>query len=446
MKPFLTPARRIWECVTLLLICAISNSVKAQEYALLRLNTPIFFESEYENIMAVGVDSVDFEFGNLIYHLTDSRHPSGQDHSTRLYTQKSESFLGNKMRIDKNGHTILSSYYDTETYNICHSCREGEEWTVSHKPLVKAMVTSISLDTVNGQLDSVKTITFSNKKELKIAKFNSVVKSPLFFPPREFDSNMDILRHEEPRLTYRDVYDMEIGDEFQWNVRQNKPKSPHEIHILKVLSKDVKDDSVRYLVRRYKSARDYFVHDTVSWHYPYKNEPISSSLPGQRFTTDSTDSRVKFSYVYNYLHSQPRGKWSRLALEYEYYKEPNDQKNYYVKGCGLYFSGDVKGLDYYRQLRYYKKGQETWGSGITVNVPYISPAKLSNPLIYPSLANHIIFISDESEYGPATLHGLNGSVEHIDLSNGKYDTNHLAEGVYFIRFKSGRKEKFIVTR
>jgi len=160
--------------------------------------------------------------------------------------------------------------------------------------------------------------------------------------------------------TVREIYDYEIGDEFHYS-RYFSPSMP-DWFIIKVDNKYYSPtlDSVFYHL------------DVVEWtiNPSNGNQIIKYYLDTLMYSKldsaihDSIDTTYSNTNFYN----------NRKVNLYSYYIIGEYTSHYYIEGVGYYYDGyDNMGYSWWQEPRYYKKGNETWGTPLIVSIAELQP-------------------------------------------------------------------------
>ncbi len=205
-------------------------------------------------------------------------------------------------------------------------------------------------------------------------------------------------------MTWHDVYNYEVGDEFQivgltnylWG---SHPATIDYTIIRKVLAKQVASgqENVTYTFESCKEVIDYnpllgpttsYTHDTIQLSYPYSSSLADSSINWLPEQFAHSDYRY-YSSLHHLVPGIPAyghsGNYYLCCWGLNYYFNlyiNNDRE--YAKGLGqvhyktywTYF--DLIKYDY-EDLVYYKKGNEHWGNPVYVNCSAMMPYCTSYP-------------------------------------------------------------------
>jgi hypothetical protein len=155
----------------------------------------------------------------------------------------------------------------------------GTTWLASSNTMVEATVTSASQETVLGQIDSVKVISFSTGDSLILSKSFGVIWG-MAMPPYEAEY-YELVGVESPEAglavpDFFECFEFEVGDVFQYrNIWQWLGDQNEELLKLTVLSKEIFADSIQYDARRVSRTRKTtnfgypvdttYIEDTIKW-------------------------------------------------------------------------------------------------------------------------------------------------------------------------------------
>ncbi|MCX6306373.1 MAG: T9SS type A sorting domain-containing protein [Bacteroidetes bacterium] len=295
----------------------------------------------------------------------------------------------------------------------------NDSWKFCDLPLkgrIQATCTSIQMMPLPGTTDMVKEITLQARDSngVNISNYyndSSIQVSRLYGFTKVFDlyhfpdttAVYKIEGKNDPPvgfhgMTWHDLYDFEVGDEFHvvghtnylWG---NHPATKDYKIIRKVLTKQVSaaQDNVTYTFEYCKEETDFnpilgpstsYSHDTTTQSYPYSSSLSGSSvdwLPEQFIHSDyryfsTLQHRVPGRPAYGYSGNYYNCCWGVNPYFNMYIKDDRE----YTKGLGqVHFKNCWRYIDLVRydneDMVYYQKGNETWGSPVAANCSVMAP-------------------------------------------------------------------------
>ena len=374
---------------------------------------------------------IDSTYGCLVIgssFLGDSIR-EGIDGRTRLYT-----FGGREIVIDRS--------LNIDESNVFYSFPNGNYLTAS--------VISLGQDHFLDVTDSIKTFSLQlfdpggnpvenpvNDRLIKISKSHGLIQ---FINLRDITNLIpdspnyslvanDSLFPEKYFLTYGDIYDFEVGDEFHYkNEDTGIGPSGTENVIRRILNKTLypAGDSVRYDVYERKWGWKYISEDSSVY---YQNEDeyewVYTHLSQKLFSPEllPMEAVVDDDYVYNRLIYSNQDTYNgRYKVRKEgiqlLYNEgciylPADSYSgtfsYFIKGCGELFNRVyqeiVKECLPCEHLVYFLKNEETWGEPLAVQSHHAESYTVN---LYPNPAKDRIIITSQNEISQVKLFNSTG--------------------------------------
>lgn len=283
--------KRIFPFLALLLLFTTSllNAAFGQNYRpfsngnIYRFDSPSgFYSIRVDSATEVAADSV-FWFNKIVVDVPDSfpgnncGYPSWQGPA---YSYGNENLLGTKMLEKANGEFQFIAETG-DTIFIHTQAPLLSSWTFLSDSSLTAMISSRTLETFHGQVDSVVTIAIINGEELRISKNYGVLTVHNF---NAYWSSAPVTVYQQRRLpakpNYLDFYDFEIGDQFRFFEASAVIGSPGWTHYhdgFEVLSRQnyLNGDSIGYSVARSQRQRGMLPNsipfdtviptDTIAW-------------------------------------------------------------------------------------------------------------------------------------------------------------------------------------
>ena len=456
----------------LLSILVLTNIalMNAQDYQTFSSQRIAYFADRNGAIRCVRIDSVK--------HLTDSVfYPmsSIQQLDYDCFTPYGASWTGKKIIIRGNGDNLFFNR-EMDTIRIKTGAGLNEEWTAYELPdSVKIMATVKKIEKISflGLQDSVKTIAFQHYDKdmnpvagnldtttLMLSKNYGLIRTMNFylfpnytsgFPYQEFEG-YELAGLSDPEagvknITWFDVNDFQVGDELHMIYESSNWGMGDDYHIIakticRYLEREDHPDSIVYWIDRTMSQvindTEYFYsHDTIFSHV--SPDTVFDKLPGEPVVTESmaythsmtADSK---SNPNTYIYPGADSCWTNCCDD-----ECSAEYLYRVGLGGPYYEcynaltlGTTS-----NSLVYYKKGQTTWGTPLTISAIKPYPEEM-NITIYPNPAADRVFIKTPASILPFTfvLTDINGRLLiSIQINETEYslEPGPIAPGIYFYR-------------
>lgn len=237
--------------------------------------------------------------------------------------------------------------------------------------------------------------------------------------------------------TVAEIYDFDIGDIFhieEYGVSgQYGISSIYNIEIVEKFYTGNNNDTLFYV-------RD-IVEETTS-----SGQPLEYNYYIDTVFYTELDSLIQSGNI-DTVFSDPEFYNGRKINSLTVYVPDYDMWIYnYVEGCGqAYYKhewGSAGDNDYYYvELKYYKKGDEEWGTPVYVSVQENEKTEENRILVYPNPANDFFKIHTESiSVTQISVYSLTGQeqifIEDVPSDN-IVDISVLSPGVYYLRIKAG---------
>lgn len=360
-------------------------------------------------------------------------------------------------------------------------------------------VESVNFESFLGVSDSVKTYFLQlysqigeplespiNNQFFKLSKNNGLIQSFNFrdlsstsWPSTLLLISNSQLNPSETSLSYHDIYDFEVLDEFHFKV-QNLYLGLHgyDYVIRKVLSKTnyPAGDSIRYTytehhyglrIKNEPGSSDYesFEFDTVYEEVYYE---LSKFILSPNILPFEVENNMDIEYVNSLMYKNPSkfndryiirkyGQQFPIEGEEECSYPPPDSWGgtiiYFIVGLG-HLTNDIT-VELYEEcnpcenLIYYKKGVETWGEPLSNNKHFIDSTPLK---VFPNPAQDYIYIDCVDEIQSLQIYSIHGT--QMDFFKGHFhedyqiDVSKYKPGLYFIEIKTSESElrvlKFVI--
>jgi agmatine deiminase len=400
------------------------------------------------------------------------------------------SFLGEKVSFMNNGDDVFLNY-NNDSIIIRTTAEEGETWVLfeNDELIITGEIISHQPEDILGQTDSVKTIkleAYNSQMEsidhnisglqLKLSKKHGLIQTINFlsFPDsssgmEENHSSYELIGIANPdlgvqNLTWMDVHDFEPGDEIhvvslEYNGLMETYKDITKKSIFRYLIRVNMQDSVYYAIERIIRKEQRWatggsltithIHDTITslikpWDYfdIMAGDPV---IQGETITTHNQVTLENGRIIKNpdheiYFYSSVFDCW-----EYSHIDGCSPYDSFYYKGlAGPYYDCDDDISTSYRQLVYYKKGDETWGTPLIITSAD-EPEREAQVNVYPNPAGNSFHISLHPEKLPVVfeLVDVSGRVvlrKNLESTLESADVSSLSRGFYLYRItgKSGK--------
>jgi hypothetical protein len=413
--------------ICILLFCLSVSILNAQNYQNICSPGITFFKNSTGNIKAFSQDSVYLPgFNDSIFISYRTIRPF---QINNCYDTTNGSILGRKV-YKKHDGTFYFFNWNHDTLTIKAQAALNDTWKFCNLPggsKIDATVINISPDTVLGLADEVKVLSlqakdingnnishFLNQKTINLSQHFGISKTfDLYFMPdiEANDTSSYILNGKTAlqlgiqNLTWQDIYNFDVGDEFHWSGYYWYSGPSWQI-IKRILGKEVfgNVDSVKYTIEYCKimwlpqpPPNVQRTHDTILEFYDFVHVFTDSSI-------GRLPDAFSHYYGYNWLSSKFARKISFPNKQtqdqiYDYYQLYSDSIpcwNYafegggyeesYTEGLGLtykyYGDGGLPPVVWTENMVYYKKGSETWGTPLAPNCSALLPVEtLANAVV-----------------------------------------------------------------
>jgi hypothetical protein len=408
--------------------------------------------------------------------------PNIQEVGFNCYDIFGATWLGPKVIVQENGDNLFFNETN-DTIRIRTQANEGEPWIVyqDENRIIQSRVAEIKLSEIHGQPDSVKVIEFRvftshmeetehplNNKTMELSKNFGLTKIlPLLrFPDMTiyyeeiFESSL--LGISDPALgirniTWLDVMDFEPGDEIHIVEKTRDADLDHNTlthrtinSILRYLERTDFSDSIIYRKERIISDKtnitpgdittEIFTHDTIPKSYAkcdyfnvYAGEPVLVDNPYSNFTHWQSGSKI---LNYRFFDGDEH-------CNEEVHYDGCFPMGFYSRGLGgPYFYCDDFFHTSSRELVFYKKGDQTWGTPLVIlSTPETSIEQLVS--VYPNPANDRLWVSLPAglSYVIFELMDLTGKVvvrERIDQGENIINLGNISPGIYLYRLADAK--------
>lgn len=489
----------------------VSTFASAQNYKTINLNRELYFVDTMTNIFAIKIDSIDVSNNDTNYYSFKTLREDTANWNTMdsCHYYVDDSWMGRKVIIKPNGYNIfINEAYDSIFVNT--QANLGDTfllYTYPNNDYIKATVTNIDTTTVLGVLDSVKTFLLITNNtsyalspsEIKLGKESGLITlfsffkfpngnnslyyqntSPIYnyFNTSPYKTHYQLIGKSNPKvgitkLTRGEVYNFNIGDEFNRSYHNYDIPQPNPLWYSKVLNKyfSLSGDTVFYEIKNYNENYQFFSsptphvdtiisEDTTLIFHTNLNDYITYTLPEEHLWNDS----LKYNHGYTTLNTgecagitfiQEANKtltywYSSVAIPnyratcFEGAFEPAGFNYYYKTGIGEFLResfGPNSGQNWKRYTIGYQKGGNTCGT-ISTDVNLHENKSILKLTIYPNpTSNAFNYSFNSNEKISLTIYNVNGKIvlEKNNLNpTGKLNVSELKTGIYFVKSISSK--------
>lgn len=412
------------------LLLALPIGLQAQNWEPIPLNDTIYYLTAdsvmrgfiVENTL---VDTAGFERLILSKTLAEDSAcgPSGFGHTSM--SPKEGIWSGGEIHQYPNGRYL---FFNKNSAPIFLETQKAinESWIMHTDAVgnyIQATITALDTATIGGQVDSIKVIKLNavevsapisgwltqwNNFELKLSKFHGLIDivDVFYFPSRK------ILMHQTQLkpLTIGEVYNYEIGDEFQIARRYPVPQPPTTYNYYRVLNKVSNANSVTYTFHHEELITGYsYTQDTIVKTYNDIDLFVGGAIPDKFYyhlNQPVMASGIQHGSTFVSLGTHGVKKGKRITRVYPTFStyldstecvhinggDPEVPKFYdFVEGIGhLYL------VDWYPHdgIVFYRKGIEEYGTKYTE----VTELESLNVKVFPNPSDGIINIQLPDSY------------------------------------------------
>jgi hypothetical protein len=428
--------------------------------------------------------------GDTLIHHTSMAKSYEYDLGNNCMVLGDTSWMGKATIIQASGDYLFFNR-EGDTVRILPQAHLNDKWTAfkwQNGNYIEATVFNISLETLSTTSDSVKSIIFQVKNathqnithhfngfQMRMSKNYGMVKSVNFFDFPNDTSSLFLVGHSNLNTTIRnittaDVYNFDVGDEF--HVEGFSQDIPHSIsfgyEIQRVLTKSISGDTLIYQIEKQQvninrifsqtSEDTTYATDTIMKIYLTNGFNLLDSLP---YIVDTNKYNVSSTF---YAPRYSKLEWSNLfnnklskvvtGAAYNIYPcispilDAFPCEMHYIEGLGGgYYDCTSWGNRSTKELVFYKKNTETWGTPIDIQT--LIPTSIhrleifKSIAIFPNPAINQITISTKNEIIKdgqiSVFDGLGKTVwtSKVDSFQEKnLDIKNWAKGMYYVRIRS----------
>ena len=458
-----------------ILLVFMQTLLAAQNFSVFPIGSSQMFFNADSVVLSVAVDS-SFTLGNDTHFLL-KREIERFDtlYNNCIGTPHGSTFLG-KQIIENNSDITFIYTYDSFSLK-----RRGNKVSFYNGDTVWVNYLGVKSDNLfNGQTDSVETylVTCSSlniycwpNTVIKISKSNGIISFPRIYKelPIFFSTYIkaeQLSRTSYNPLTYKDVSNFNVGDEFHYKGRdefhngQTYPLVTTFIWNYTVISKTILIDKISYKYYRKTLEKEldnnsqtwtskiYF--DTVVVNKSTKNTVLSpegsyeisdTATPGaMRFSVHLKKHKIKDSTSLAF-HNGPFYLFSDTCYQFNSSYSIGESTYIVTKGIGevyLFIEGGVSNTStFVKNLFYYKIGNSIWGNPKYVSV---KENQLLAVNIFPNPASNIlnITIPTFADVADLNLYNISGQVilkTKLETGKNQIQISEIPSGVYFVEIK-----------
>ena len=465
--------------------------------------TSTFSGNTNKQVESIRIDSSFVEQGDSIFYPFYNIQQIDYD----CFFPFSYSWIGKKIIIKPDGYNYFINR-ENDTIKINTLAQLNETWIAYQTSTIIIMAEVIKHDMYYflEQGDSAKTISFTandqdtnfipnhpiNDMTIIVSEHFGLLKTINFslFPEKTIYSNelqtYNLVGLSSPQigivnLTWREIYDFDIGDEIHVIYAESIPfSSVEEKKKYIYLDKTIFSNSITYRLDREIQMRksspegtEYtYRHDTITQTYNANSKYLLEKLSGEtigssdeytateiRMRMDNIPKKIYNPYMTIY-NKRDDSCWHTIIMDGCFHVDT------YLKGLGgAYYSCDYYPFYHYsNELKYYKKGDIIWGTPLSIS--NLQEYKDSFVKIYPNPTTGQLRIDngqwtiDNVElfdvYGrkaPFNSHeggrlpsfgGAGGGGSPFEGGRGmSIDISHLPSGVYFLKINNEVVKKII---
>lgn len=448
--------------------------------------------ADYDNIIAIHIDSVQTaQNGDIYYFPYRIMRDTSFNWDECVMDTAAPSFAGKQITIKSNGDNFFLNRENKELV-IKTGANLNEVWdfAIIDDVQYKAKITGISLETIGGITDSIKTIELQafdlsgnpvenlmTGKELLLSKEHGLLSVLNFY---EFPEDTAAYYYTDYQpLTWGDIYNFEIGDYFiyiyhhmdSWGGGQINYPPNYKVVEIQDIHYYPNHDSVTLTqkVRYINNVLEYYpephfivtVSDTVLTETVNSlNDRVTDYFPHQHTNFPCSDN---YFYISNSVACSNYDVYSICDNISHSHDCDFDTKCYHhaFEGIPYYFiySEGLGQTHYYREefsigggldewyLQYYRKGTKTWGDPTILSTPESvrdrqliiapNPAENEIKITLPSAAKGT---SEIEIIAPDGRKEMKTNIVNLSVNNTlTLNISTLPSGLHFLVLKSGNE-------
>ncbi len=449
------------------------------------------FPDYYQGLKFARVVSHESVDGGIAYHIA----PTLELVDFECYSAES-SFLGKKMVLLNNGSEAFFNK-NNDSILLKPLAGVGQEWIAyeSEDFFIRGILTAHQPETFLGVEDSVKTIGFQaydaslnpmdhgiNDLSLRISKNHGMVQGMNFFHfpfletggyPQQELHEIELVGLSDPdlgivNLTWERVFDFMPGDELHIreesegsDIDEGSGYSVKKRIIKRILSRSDENNSISYEVERIMETETtiyppgetstVFKHDTVMFnpgtHQDFDHPAWYPQMQGEYDLVVNTQHQitspsVQAKTIWTWAFYSSGDCWHEMIADGCLIDE-----TYYDGLGGPYYFCDYAFERRLRQLVYFKKGEQAWGTPLVITSA-TEVAKEHQVQLYPNPAHSQFNVRISHDMLPARIElfdPMGRSVFTNELTSvfSQIDSGNFGRGVYYYRITT--KNNKVVT-
>lgn len=442
----------------LLLIC--TTLTRAQDWSLIPSEKPLFFKNEDGKVMTVhlrysdksGVDSSLYFYAGALETDKDNRglewkyKPQGD--STYIFYEPT--IIGGEIGIRSKGIHVLRNKNEGTAIQVNTWARLNTTWQYDSNASHIATVDRLYFGSLYGIADSFKEISLKTDKHtlnMVLSKNNGLMATSNLFTDGD-EKAKEYTRTGDPRFTFRQVNDLNVGDIFHSNYSYDALYGGKYIDT--VLKKVISPDSttVIYTVKRLRERNNYYPelttlhHETVTWEFNYENKLVVEGYPGILYPNPGGPSSFSFYSCYDSSSAYKTG-FIKNFLEISW--SPFNRSYYNGAGAYYYSSPESENGVTHHSLSYFKKGTKEWGQLLIIGMPGAPQKREIN--LFPCPAQDQIFLEGVRDNIHVSIIDLSGKqIRQSTAQNGVVYVGDLSNGVYTLKIENVGQSRFVISK
>ncbi|MDR2511607.1 MAG: T9SS type A sorting domain-containing protein [Bacteroidales bacterium] len=476
--------------LTLALLCGFGSfsqnhtfNIEEEDWACVYPNKKVYFEDAHKIVYCLRIDSI---INDSIFYPFSDIHQIGDD----CFSNTAGSWLSKYIVLNKDGNTVFVNGAN-QPILIKNKAELNEVWDVftNNDMKVKGKITSISLKSVLGVEDSVKTVSFSvynlmdepiyhtlTQFSIEISKHFGLVKTVNFYHFEHNEYNLDL--HEfgtfnfiginAPQLGFQNpnlreqYFDFQIGDELHIRHLTNSFLYYYleQKIILKYFSRSDYQDSIIYHSKRttHNETKQFINGELVTNIYTTIDTLKETIVKGLLFTTEPNELYDISSKII--IINNPSLLTCVFNDEELQTTEDDCLRPVIADGCdvpAVYYSGlggpyhsycEMWNNSYAHDLVYYKKGNTESGTPFDFETSILEYEKDNYVNIYPNPVGDMLYISSSDKIALVELFDMSGRKLFTQTYGKTIDVSSYSKGLYILKVQetNGQTHSFSIVK
>lgn len=451
--------------ILLLKLFIICNTCLSQNWNLLNENFIANYSTSNSGVVtnSLWIDSSQISGDTSFYYLNRVSSYCNTCDWPNLFLDDQSQFLGKV--IIQTSNKIL---FGIGTQKVIFPNNSIDEtWQYDELNNISAWISSIEIDSIFGQVDSIKTITLSNDKQLKLSKEFGIIQFPQWNDLEDLilvGIDNEGLGQLVPK--FRDYFDFAVGDVFEYLSSYWVLELVNDQTRIKkeVLSKEYLGDTIKYEFKVVSRANPEGI--IITEYFIDSANHVTNSYPGELITIQNREFCGKsFTFDYYFEINTPIIDENEvLGMETNYFEIPVYHFSvqdtfadlaYLTHGYKVGLGETILEASYFEssegwRLVGYVKGQDTIGT-VTPDDIFVSTIEIREPFdidIFPNPSKDILNIKVENnehinKKAELEIVNLMGEVvlkNRIYLESSEINVSSLSAGIYFVKITKGNKE------